>query len=165
MHRATKRRQWILRSRYLRPALVGAVVGIIVGAGIPVALAGTASGSWGYYGPTGGYTYRNQNTIYTKSSGSPLGAWAMTYAETSPSGQGNVPTGWIGVLARMYNSSDALIRSNGYRYNDQPVAGMSTLTSPYTGAHSAYKSWGLTRAWNGSSYYTYGSFQSPYQNW
>lgn len=90
----------------------------------------------------------------------------MTYVEAYPSGQGNVPTGWIGVRTRLYNSSGDLKASKGYEYSSSPCVGMSLLTQPpYSGAHDAYYSYGLTRAWNGYGYSTYGSFRSPNQNW
>jgi hypothetical protein len=55
------------------------------------AIAATATGSFGYYGPQAGWSYKNQNTIHSY----PTSVYAVTAAYTNPGG--NAPAGYIGV--------------------------------------------------------------------
>jgi hypothetical protein len=135
--------------------------GVLIGATAGVAIAGVAYGIWGYYGPTLGYDYKNRNTIVT-SSGSPYGAWA--YTEVCNQHSGNIPAGYMGAYARLYDEAGTLKAQRGWYYNDGPAWGISVVTLPYY-VHGTYYSKGLTRAYNGSGYSTYATFRSPNQTY
>lgn len=132
--------------------LAGALFGISVGA----AIAGTASSPKGYYGPIKGWSYWNQATVHT---GSP-----RIYASTtvSQNGTSNVPSGYMGALARLYKNS-ALCASNGYSFNSGPANSLSVPTLSACGS-GTYYSYGATAAYNGNGYSYYYTFKSPSQN-
>jgi hypothetical protein len=78
----------------------------------------------------------------------------------------NVPAGYMGVLCRLYNSSNALQKQAGYFYNDSSCSGIGYNTGPpYTGAHGAYYSYGVSRGYNGNGYDSYYAYKSPFQNY
>jgi hypothetical protein len=122
------------------------------------AVAGNASGSWGYYGPHAGYYYKNQSEVWTNTTV----AWAYSTAANQSSG--NVPSGYMGILARLFKSDGALCTQRGYRYNSVAANSYSvgTLQSASCGAGSYY-SHGVTQAWTGSGYQSYWTFRSPNQ--
>ncbi|MEE4540353.1 ATP-dependent Lon protease [Streptomyces sp. V4-01] len=121
---------------------------------MPQASAATASSSWGAYGPVHGYRYENLAAVTTTSSR----VYAVTEAYNA--GSGNVPTGYIGVLARLYKGS-ALCASNGYTYNTAPMPGWSIPTQGNGCGSGTYHSYGVSQAFNGSSYNAFYTFVSP----
>lgn len=130
------------------------VVGAMLSVAAP-AFAG-AYGQKGYYGPHAGESYWNQNYV---------DASPTIYASTtvSTNGTGTAPTGYMGVYARLYKGS-SLCNARGWTYNSGAA---SALTLPTLGAAcggGSYNSHGLTQAWYGTGYYTYGSFVSPNQS-
>ncbi|MDP2400824.1 MAG: hypothetical protein Q8M66_02495 [Actinomycetota bacterium] len=149
-----------MRLRHRRTArmlLVGLVAGFVLGAAIP-AFAGIAYSSYGYY-TVYGIGYRNRASVYTYSDR----GFAATDVFTYPAQ--NVPSGYMGALARLYNSSGTLVRQSTWRYNSGSASGLGATTSDsYTIPTGVYYSLGQSRAWNGSGYTTYNTFRSPNQN-
>ena len=140
--------------RQAKLGIAAFVIGIVTGAG--VAEAGHAYGPYGYYGPFAGYSYRNQAGIHTTSSD----VWASTWVENQA--PANVPTGYMAAMARSYKSG-VLCKVADYKYNSQPLSGMSQLVFGSCG-RGAYSSQGITKAYNGNGYNAYWTFQSPSQN-
>jgi hypothetical protein len=145
--------------RWLKGIGAGLVAALILVTSAVPASAGNAAGPSGYYGPHAGYNYRNQSEIWTNTTVS----WAYTIAANQASG--NVPSGYMGLLARNYRSNGALCTQRGYYYNSGPASSVSypTLQSASCGAGSYY-SYGVTQAWTGSAYQSYFTFRSPNQN-
>jgi len=135
--------------------------GVLLGIGSEV-FAGVANGTMGYYGPIDGYSYENQATIYTFASGLGQGASAQVYAQNQA--QANVPSGYMGAYAQLWNSSGALIESSGWIYNNGPAYQQDASTGTYT-THGTYYSTGFTAAYNGNGYTTYSTFRSPNQTY
>jgi hypothetical protein len=141
--------------KYLKVALCAFVVGIAL-AGAAAAFAGLAHGNPIYYGPIDGYSYYNEALVYT--------GGGCAYAETleSNQGSGNVPTGGMGCLARLYNSSGALVTNTPWEYNSQPMLSFAVFTNDiYTSG--TYYSYGIASAYNGNGNTPYYTYVSPNQ--
>ena len=135
------------------------IAALVVAIAPSAAWAGTASGSWGHYGPYAGYNYRNQSTITTNVPQ----AFANTIVE--PTSGGSAPAGYMGALARMYKSSkDALCSQRGYSYNPGSAIGWHVPTSQTSCGAGAYYSFGVSQAWTGFAYQSVFTFRSPNQN-
>jgi hypothetical protein len=117
-----------------------------------VAMAATAYSDWGYYGPFSGYSYKNQASVSND---------GRLYAGTSVSTQDGsaAPTGYMGVQARLFNSSQ-LCDYTIMDYNSGPAAGMGLATEDSCGAGTYYSA-GFTEAYNGNGYNNYSTFESP----
>ncbi len=147
------------RTICLWAVLVGVIVGVVFGATIPSAYAGTATSSPNYYGPYAGYTYWNQAIVTTYASG----AYGGTHVQTYP-GTPSVPPGYMGAVGKLYNSSGVLLLETGYSYNSVYASGMTVYTSTWT-SHGTFYSRGWSRAWDGYSYHACQTYQSPYQTY
>jgi hypothetical protein len=104
-----------------------------------------------------GYGYRNRAIIRT----STYGASAETYIGSYP--EVTRPAGWYGALARLYNDSGVLVLQDGYTYSSVPCLGIGISTATYSAVHDNYKSYGVSKSWNGSSYIGHATWSSPYQ--
>jgi len=140
----------------LKVSVCSFMVGIFLSISAVAAYAGYAESPWGYYGPILNISYQNRASISTG------GNWAYATTEVQNQAFENVPTGYMGAKARMYNSSDSLVSESDFRYNSQPLYSMTQSASRWFSG--TYYSKGLTQAWNGSGYVTYSTFQSPSQN-
>ncbi len=145
------------RAKFLRVAAASAIFGWAVGITAP-ALAG-----WAYSQisepSAGGVSYYDQAAIYASPG-------QNTVAEThiwTVSGQ-NVATGDMGAMAAMYYSNGNLCREGSYVYIGSPSNSLTVSTSPGCGAGLAYFSSGAVKIWNGTSYNTFATFESPDQN-
>jgi hypothetical protein len=125
----------------------------------PTAMAGTAVGAWGYYGPQAGIAYRNQNTIVTGSSY----AYGNIYIQTQPLGT-LAPAGYMGAQARMHKDG-VLCRATGWLYNSAGATSHFAATSSVPCGEGVYRAQGSSKAWTGYAYNTYASFTSPNQNY
>lgn len=109
-----------------------------------------------YYSLNGINYYNNAYLTYT--SGGP--AFAGTAAGPTNT---SAPAGWIGVNDRLFTSSGSMICESGFKYSSSstPVnvvfSALSCSRKPGT-----WQSYGVSRAWNGSSYNSYYTFKSPY---
>lgn len=128
---------------------------LLVAYGAP-ASAATAYGKYGYYGPVNGKSYRNRSYVSNWNSTTLV---ARSLAEVTSGG--SVATGWIGVLPRLYKGTALCAQTSDYRYNssDNTVGFDAPIYGRCGGG--AYNSYGVTRAWNGSSYNSYYTFRSP----
>ena len=145
---------------YRKACAIGFAIGVLVGLVTPVALAGTAYSSWKSYGPVLGYPYRNRAFVVTSSG---VGAWAYSEVETTDGR--NAPAGYMGVMENLYNGSGNLMKTRGWSYTPDASQGYFVPTTPPVTNHGNYYSKGQSRAWNGSSYNTYNTNQSPNQSY
>ncbi|MHB9094618.1 MAG: hypothetical protein ACYC21_08080 [Eubacteriales bacterium] len=143
--------------RNLKVTVCAFMVGILMSISAVIAYAATAESPWGYYGPYLNYSYQNKASIVTGSSS------VSAYTDVQNQAFANVPTGYMGAKAMMYNSSNSLVAQSDYRYNTQPLYSMSQSTSITT--HGTYYSKGLTQAYDGNGYVTYTTFASPSLNY
>lgn len=118
--------------RNLKVAACAFIVGILFALSATVVFAATATSPWGYYGPFLDYYYKNQASV---TSDYPPGVYAITKA--AQDGTSNVPTGYMGVKARLYKS-DALVASTDWRYNSVPANEIQTGTQNITGSGTYY---------------------------
>lgn len=136
------------------------VVGFILGISIMTVFAATyTSGPYGYYGPYLGYEYKNQSTVTTDGQ---WGCFADTIVRTTDTAY--APIGYMGALARLYNSNGDLKTSSEWYYNEEEIHLCSQVT-PHIYTKGTYYSKGASRAYTGttsSGYVTYDAFQSPY---
>ncbi len=129
---------------------------------IGVAAAGQAVSAYGYYS-NNGVSYKNKSAINTNHSYNHQ-AYAVTLAYVTA---GTAPSGWVGALPRRFNDSGGLLCTGTWSYSSSQMTSSSGPLNPagcFIYNHSIYAADGQTRAWNGSSYSTYGAFTSPNQN-
>lgn len=134
-------------------AIAGAVVVSLAG---PV-LAATAYGDWGYYGPHKGYYYRNQSYVSNSPSLVARSRVTVRYNE-------QVPSGYIGILPRLYKNTALCAQPSDYRYNNGPATAYDVPVYGSCGS-GAYNSYGVTKAWTGTNYAAYYTFRSPNLNY
>lgn len=145
------------RNRILCAIAVGALVGLAVVVDVSPAFAGYAKSANKNYGPVRGYNYYNYASVTTNS----RDAWAHTHVSNRVIA--NVPSGYMGALARLYLSNGVLCSQSSWKYNNQPLVGFSQIVSTDCGV-DRYYSYGQTRAHNGNGYNTYTTNTSPYQS-
>lgn len=148
---------WRVIGKNLKVSVCSFLVGIFLSITAIAAYAASAYSPWGYYGPYLGYSYQNRASILTYTDS------ASAYTDVQNQTSGNVPTGYMGLKARMYNSSNSLVSQSDYSYNSQPLYSMARSTS--TTSHGTYYSKGLTQAYNGNGYVEYTTFASPSLNY
>lgn len=100
-----------------------------------------------------GKSYTYYSSVYNNSSST----WAYG---TVDSNSGNVPTGYFGIVSRLYNSSGTLVKSSGWVYNDTSLAGMSMTSGSYS-EKGTYYSQARMQFYNGNGYNSYTSNASP----
>lgn len=145
----------------LKAAVLAFIVAVLFTASATAVYASaTVDGQMGYYGPYLGYSYENQASVYASDPG--YGVFAGTHVANQVNV--NIPTGYMGAKARLYDSNGILDTSSSWYYNSAPQVGMLVL-SPYYYSSGIYYSYGLTAAYNGSGYSTYYTFQSPNVNY
>jgi len=145
-----------------RAITVGLVIGIVLGASVGTAYAGVAYGDKTYYGPVASRYYWNRSVVQTSPSYGAVGVIQLGKWYGS-----DIPAGWGGLLARLYNDSGVLVKSSSWWYTDSPIGdgGYFSVPSPHSYVHDSYYARGQTRAWNGSGYNTYNSLMTPYQTY
>jgi hypothetical protein len=109
----------LLVRKQLRLFVSTFIVGILIGASSMVALAAYGESNYGYYGPVGGYSYKNQATI--NSSGSSVTASTIV----SETGLNNVPANYMGVQPRIFQNG-TFCASYPMNYNSTAANGMGT---------------------------------------
>jgi hypothetical protein len=146
------------RRRDFRSILaVVAVAGAVVISSAGPALAATAYGNWGYYGPYAGFSYKNQSYV----SNSP---WLVARSRVQVTAGGTAPTGYIGILPRLYKNTSLCAQPANYSYNGSPATGYDVPVYGKCGS-GVYNSYGVTKAWTGTTYVAYYTFRSPNVNW
>lgn len=137
----------------LKKSFSAFIVGVLLSVGLTAANAGLSYGTKTYYGPSLGYKYFNQASIYTTSSY----AQGRCLVEST---SGTVPAGYMGVKPYLYNEAGTLISSGEVNYNSSPVVGHD-VPAPAIYTRGNYYGQGHTLAWNGSSYSWHLSTRSP----
>lgn len=149
-----------MRRQRRLPSLMAAALltGVLLGGGITSASAvGTADSSTAQFS-VNGITYYDFARVTANSNGT-------VYASTWIRGASTVPAGWAGVNGRLFRSSGAMVGESGFYYNGSSMpAGNQLVNTTGHNARGTFYSYGVARGWNGSSYNSYYTFQSPYQN-
>lgn len=136
-----------------RLTAVALVVGILVGLGVRAAFAANAESSWQVTGTVAGYTYENRSFI------SNTGTDAATDDQTT--NLVNVPSGYMGVWAGLYESNGSLCKQSAWYYNSGPAAGIGYPTNGTYCGTGNYYSYGESKAYTGSGYVAYHTYTSP----
>lgn len=132
---------------------------IFLVSGALVAFATTLYSSWRYYGPVNGFSYQNRAFV---SSDYPNGVYAV--AQVKPQSGGSAPAGYMGARARLYNGSGSLVNATSWYYTNSVSWGLDVYGDDvYT--TDSYYSYGQSKAYNGSGYNTYDTYQSPNVNY
>lgn len=123
----------------------------------------SSSGSNGYYSANG-ISYYNYNTVSTGLNNyNEKFATAMINVHRNPTA--NIPAGWAATCPILYNSAGQIVKQGDWTYSSSGTSGMGTMVMlTFTSGSPSYYAEGITRAWNGSSYWTFGSFKSPSLN-
>ena len=110
-----------------------------------------------------GYSYTAQNTIDTGLEGSSSYKYARAY--TNINANTNVPGGFMGVYARLFDSAGNAVSITDWYYNPSNRSGISNSAELlYLSGTPAYRSQGYVKVWNGTDYWTYNTFATPYLN-
>ena len=115
----------------------------------------TTMGSYNY-----ATVYGCQYKYYSSVSRNATYAWANVYV-TSNEGK-NYPAGYMGVSARLYDSSDSLITVSDWEYSASGTGGISTTTNKIKNNTTIYYGRGQVRMYNGNGYNTYTTTKTPF---
>jgi hypothetical protein len=118
-------------------------------------MAGIANSAVGSFS-AGGANFTNDASIVTNSGTDGAHAYIGSKSGTRPAGH-------MGVLARGYKSTGALVCTTGYAYTGSASVGRGNACFFSGVKGSSYYSHGVTRAWNGSDYKSVYTFKTPYQ--
>ena len=119
----------------------------------------SATGSYGYITNVFGYSYRMRNKVGVGSGAGNI-ASSFVYIETL---SGTAPTGYMGAQARVFAEDGGLKEWSNWSYNNSSAYSQSASSILYTlEVGNSYCSDGITRAWNGTGYWTYGGVPSPF---
>ncbi len=144
-------------NRSLRRLVVCAfLLGVLIPAGAMAAFAAQADSNWKDTGTVDGYSYENQAAVNN------TGTDAITTAQTT--NYVNVPSGYIGVWAGLYEGNGTLCKQSPWEYNSGPAAGLGYPTNGTYCGTGAYYSYGESTAWTGSGYDAYHTDMSPELN-
>ena len=116
--------------------------------------ADNAVGSYSYV-TVFGHEYEYHSSV-TVNSGK---VWSHTLIKSNE-GE-NLPSGYMGVHARLYNSSGTLVAYSGWVYNNTSCGGISNMTSRYYTNSGDYYGRGQVKIYNGNGYNTYTTTRSP----
>ncbi len=139
----------------LKVTVCAFLVGLFMSISAVAAYAASVYSNWGYYGPINGYSYKNQASLGNNNGYLATGAWVYNQAS------GNVPAGYMGAKAQLYNSNNQLIDYSDWGYNSSSVNYFGVSISNNNYSHTYYYSKGVTAAYNGNGYTSYNTFQSP----
>ncbi|SPF52859.1 conserved exported hypothetical protein [Candidatus Desulfosporosinus infrequens] len=139
----------------LKGAVIAFIVGILFATSTVVALGAEASSNWFNFGPYSGYSYQNQATVYSDTTD------VFAYTEVANQNWTDVPVGYMGAEARLFNSSGYLVNYSNMSYNGTETGALSVLTDSST--HDTYYSLGITAVYNNSDgyYYNEDTYMSP----
>lgn len=130
---------------------VGCLAIVLALTSVNIALAASATSSKSTQN-VNGYSYTYLSSVHNDSSST----WAATDVQATTT----VPTGYMGVLPRLYNSSGTLVKSGSWTYNESAYSGMSVLSGDYS-LSGTYYSCGQVSLYNGNGYSTYNTNKSP----
>lgn len=120
------------------------------------AYAASLTSDYKNYGPIFGKEYRNQAIVSTFPG---VGVGASTLVESR---SGNVPTGYMGAQANLYNVEGVLIRATSWRYNTSPLVGFSQNTSVHSASSGSFwYSKGRTAAYDGEGFSYFDTYATP----
>ncbi|WP_028594321.1 hypothetical protein [Paenibacillus assamensis] len=128
--------------------------------------AGYATSSTGYF-TVNSKNYSNNSVIATDTINGTSFANSWSTVQTYPaSSSNNVPAGYMGSKARLFNGNDELIAETSWVYNDKTtyVLDSRIATRKPAVSRTAYYGYGITAAYNGNGYSQYYTFKSPKQN-
>lgn len=141
-------------SKNFKVMICAFLVGILISVSA-VAFAATVYSSWGYYGPINGYSYKNQASLMNSD------GWLTTGTNVYNQYSGNIPAGYMGAKAQLYNTNNQLIDYSSWQYNSTAVNNFGVIIQKNNYSHTYYYTKGITAAYNGNGYTTYYTFQSP----
>jgi len=112
-----------------------------------------------------GYSYTAYNTVYTGKYSNDGQKYASAYL-TNESAQSNLPGGYAGVYPILYDDDDNVLASpSDWYYSSSNYPGITRGVFYYNIiGQMPVMAKGLARIWNGSSYWTYATFATPFLN-
>ncbi len=141
-----------------RASVIAFLVGLVIPIGATAAYAAVSYSSVQDTGTVNGYSYYNQSSIEDGSSG-----WAGTSTGTTNSV--SAPSGYMGAWAGLWSSNGVLCKQTSWYYNSGSAIAIGLATAPgsFCGTGNYY-SYGESKAYTGSGYIAYHTYQSPTQN-
>lgn len=144
-------RRWTVRA-----STAALLASFLVSFGVTASNAGTANSSLGYYSASG-YNYSNQAIVVTSS------GYAEARTKVSVTSGSCAPSGYIGLRARLFTSGGSLNRESQNRYTSSCTMGYDSPIGA-GGLYGTWYSYGVSFAWNGSSYNAVYTYKSPNQS-
>ena len=116
------------------------------------------------YDSEGNVNYYSYNTIYTGLDVNNK-KFAMAMHNVSATNVSSLFAGQVGVQPILVYDSGSVAKYGDWKYNTAGGTGYgsSTTLRGFTSS-TAYYSHGLVKAWNGTGYWTFGTFRSPILN-
>jgi len=148
----------ISSKKSLRAFVTGMMIGLMVYGFASTAYAGIATGSNSVASGCG-YTHRAYNMIHTYTSNGVKRAKATTGVLNNQT----IPSGYVGVIAKLHNGSGALVKESSWTYNPIARDGWGSNITQDSASGERYSE-GAHKVWQGSSYTTHGTFRSPSQS-
>jgi len=121
------------------------------------AFAASAYGPYSQVVTPNGYTFKARNLVITFLQGSTKVASGTLQVDVSPA----VPSGFIGVLARIKNDSGVITKEFGWSYNPSGNCIGVSYGGNETNASGARYAHSLQRSWMGTDYWTHDTFRTP----
>jgi hypothetical protein len=149
-----------MKKRNLKKNISLFILGVVFGISILPVFAfpySEAPSSISQYGPINGHSY--QNRAYCTNWGDGLGVSGKVLTNTQNSE--TVPTGYMGVNAKLYTQGGIFHNETGWYYNAQTDWLMYKNTDEYY-SNGTYYAKGQSRAYNGNGYKTYDTTVTPY---
>lgn len=131
------------------------ILGVFLGI-TTAAYASSLKSPYHYYGPIFDKQYRNQAIVTSHAN---VGVSASTLVESL---SGNVPAGYMGAQANLYNVEGQLVRASSWRYNTSPLVGFVQSTNAHSASSGSYwYSRGRTSAYNGDGFTQFLTLATP----
>lgn len=120
----------------------------------------TANGVVSYFGPVGGYNYKDYNQIEVDNPSGPARAWTFL----AKNGGGSIPAGYMGARPRLFKGSTICKQNSTATFNTASAVGIGISTVPPSCGTGSYHSDGFSYQWDGNSYVEHDAKISPSLN-
>lgn len=142
--------------------LVSSIVAIfIIGSLSSIVYAAKATSIALAYGPVLNYSYGSVAEVFDSGIPNTTTRYVVASTEVQVSGNQSVPTGYMGVYARLFKESTLCATIYDWSYNSVTAAGTTGYANGDCGSGN-YKSYGRTAAYNGNGYTIYDTKVSPF---
>lgn len=137
----------VVVKKKFKPVVFIFLIGVLLSFFTVSAFADSLASSDQTYFSTYGHDYEGRSFLSIHTSGHTASAGAETGNQLNE----RVPTGYLAVVARLFNNDDDLIYSTGLQYSDGPAIALQVSTDSST-TKTTYYSQAISGAFNGDGY-------------